>query len=222
MDAFQQPNVAERTQRSRDIMKAELDRKKRDLYKILNPTNQQFQIVLNAKIQPEIWTIEARGELIVPKYVRDKYLEEMSQKIITAKADKAVIAENEKRMGKGFDKMDLHTQQYQFESRQLKTMMSKRDQIVMALDGGLFKEYGVSDGTPKMETTREDIRSFDPGILEETPKPSQPAVQPVAVVHNPVSDNPPQGNGKPPPEAGIVTPNIPDTKPTIIEELDEI
>lgn len=157
------PSV-DKTRKSADIQRAELERKKRDLYTVYNPTNQDQKVVLNAAISPEVWTIKAKDEAIVPLYVAVKYFEEMSQKIITIKSDKAVIEENEKRMAKGFPKMDLHTEQFRFEGRNLKNMMSKREQIVAILNRGLYQEYGVAGEKESNTDQRYRKDSFEAGI----------------------------------------------------------
>lgn len=152
------------SRKSADIQKAELERKSRNLYKIFNPTNQTHQIVLNAAISPEVWTCEAKSEAVVPWYVAEKYFDEMTTKIITAKSDKAIISENEKRRERGFPAMDLHTEQFRFESRNLKTMMGKREQIVKILNRGLYKEYGIGGEEIQQIDKRDRKATFDPGI----------------------------------------------------------
>ncbi len=171
------PSV-DKTRKSADILRAELERKKRDLYTVYNPTNQDQKVLLNAAISPEIWTIKAKDEAIVPWYVAEKYFEEMSQKIITTKSDRAVIEENEKRMAKGFPKMDLHTEQFRFEGRNLKNMMGKRDQIVAILNRGLYQEYGVTGDKDANIDQKYKKETFDPGIdLEGKATTSQDAPQ---------------------------------------------
>ena len=167
--------------KSNDIRRAELERKSRDLWKIYNPTNQAFQIALNIRVSPEIWTIEAKSEAVVPSYVKEKYFQEMADKIITSKSDKAVIEENEKRREKGFAAMDLHTEQFRFESRNLKNMMSKRDQIVTILNRGLYQEYGISGGNnATSDIKRENKKDFEPGIdVGGQPISNQPMTPPV-------------------------------------------
>jgi|SRR3990167_2929514 len=155
-------DTVQKSRRSRDIQQAELERRKRDLYKVFNPTNQDHQVTLNAAISPEVWVIKSKEEAIVPNYVRVKYFVEMTDKIIYSKSDKAVIAENEKRMSKGFDKMNLHTEQMRFESRNLKNLMGKREKIVAVLDRGLYKEYGIGDTVTPIDKRRKR-EDFDPG-----------------------------------------------------------
>lgn len=161
-----QPTTAGK--KSQDIIKAELERVSKNLWKVYNPTNQDFQVVLNAKVSPEVWTIPAKDEAIVPWYVAEKYFEEMSQKIITIKSDRAVIEENEKRRTKGFPGMDLHTEQFRFESRNLKVMMSKKEKIIEILNKGLYQEYGVDKTNQVVIDKRENKENFDPGLDLET------------------------------------------------------
>lgn len=211
MDPNPAPNINNPQRRAADAQRAELDRQSRDLYKVFNPTNQPFEVKLNMKINPEVWTIPAKegdtyGELTVPNYVRIKYLEEMSQRIITIKSDRLVIAENEKRQTKGFDKMNLHTEQAQFESRNLKTLMSKREQIVKILDGGLVKEYGLGSTTAPHVDTRQakEEFEFDPSVLGERSAPSAPVVP-----------------ANPPPPAQPVPDDPIELLPSIVEEDEE-
>ena len=173
--------------KSSDIRKAELERKSRNLYTVFNPTNQDHQVILNARVSPEVWTIEAKKESVVPWYVAEKYFDEMTQKIITSKSDKAIIKENEKREEKGFPAMNLHTEQLRFENRNLKTMMGKRERIVKILNRGLYKEYGIGEDGKKIDK-REQKATFDPGVdasdpqesdvptkeVSEPPKPTEP------------------------------------------------
>jgi len=211
MDQFQEPNVQLKTRKSADILKAELERKSKDLYKVYNPTNQPFQVILNAKISPEVWTVEAKGEAVVPAYVKEKYFEEMTQRIITAKSDKAIIDENEKRESKGLEKLSLHKDQPRIEQRMLKTLFSKKDQIIKVLDRGLYKEYGLGAGTPKQGISREDVQKLDISeVFEPKPMPAKPPIAPQPTIT-------PQ-----PVQTPVNTPVIPETKPTIIEEPTKI
>lgn len=195
-----QMQSVDKTRRSADILQAELERKKRDLYRVYNPTNQDFQVIFNAAISPEVWTIEAKQEAIVPNYVRIKYLEEMTDKIIINKSDKLVLEENEKREARGFSKMDLHTEQFRLESKNLKILMGKRDQITKVLDRGLYKEYGVERMDQQIDR-REQREAFDPGdVFAQAEKPVAPP---------------------PPPPAQPVTEAAPVDTAQVIEEPDE-
>src|SRR3990167_8432909 len=175
------PQVAQQipSKKSQDIQRAELERKKRDLYTIYNPTNQPHQVILNAKISPEVWTIEAKDELVVPWYVAEKYFIEMTDKIIYNKSDKAVIEENQKREAKGFAKMDLHTEQPRFEGRNIKNLMGKREQIAKILNRGLYQEYGIGQNAEQKVDSRKSRDTFEAeGVFDEPVSPPKPSESP--------------------------------------------
>jgi hypothetical protein len=113
--------------------------------------------------------IPAKGEANVPRYVRNLYVKKMTDKIIYTKTDKAVIAENEKRMEKGFSKMDLHTEQPRMEGRLLKSLQGKREQIENILDRGVYREYGVGASNGGVRDANRGLIDLDEeveGILE--------------------------------------------------------
>jgi hypothetical protein len=172
-----QPNI-DKTRKSADIDRAERERVSRNLWKVYNPTNQDYQVVLNAAISPEIWTIKAESEEIVPWYVAEKYREEMVQKIITDKVDKAVIARNEERLAKGFQKMDLHTEQFNYERLELKKLSGKREKIGKILIRGIYKEYGVEKGNTQEIDKRQRREEFNPGDIFDEPEVKAEAPQP--------------------------------------------
>mgnify|MGYP001577637456 CR=1 FL=1 len=174
--------------KSQDIVKAELERRSRNLYKVYNPTNQPHQVTLNARISPEIWTIPAKEEIIVPWYVAEKYFLEMTQKIITIKSDRAIIEENDKRRSKGFPAMDLHTEQPRFEGRMIKGLEGKRKAIVAVLNRGLYQEYGVGgDKTPTIDR-RTEKATFDAGIDVESPNVSTTPQEPPKIESDEIED----------------------------------
>ncbi|KKN14464.1 hypothetical protein LCGC14_0995860 [marine sediment metagenome] len=184
--------------KAEDIDRAERERKSRDLWKVYNPTNQDFVVRLNVKVSPELWTIHAKKQEIVPEYVAIKYCEEMSTKIIYDKSDKAVIEENEKRMAKGFDKMDLHTEQQRFESRNLKRMGTKKGQLRDILVIGLHREYGRGEIEDYQKNL--DRRSFatDDSVSEALGVASEPKAPKKPV--EPIVEPPTPGTTKAPPE----------------------
>jgi hypothetical protein len=218
MDQTQQP--AQGQMKAAEAQRAELERRSKDMFKVYNPTNQDFQIVLNAAISPEIWPVEAHQEAIVPRYAREKYLDEMADKIITAKSDKLIIEENEKRMKMGFPKLDLHTEQFRLESRNLKIMMSKREQILKILDRGLYKEFGVTKTGVQKISDRESKATFDAGIdvLDGTATPSTvPVTPPAPVVAQPSIQETPVTST---PQPATETP-APPTPDVVVEDDDE-
>ncbi len=168
--------------KAHQLREAEALRVSRDLYTVLNPTQNDIMVSLNIKVSPEEWTIPGAangkpGEAIVPNYVRIKYVEETLQKIIYIKNDELVKKENQKRADRGQDSMDLHTTQARFESRNLKNLSGKQKELVKLLDGGLYKEYGVSDS--KGDKVPVQITPEMSGVLEGKKTPTTPEETPI-------------------------------------------
>jgi len=128
---------------------AELERKKQNLHTVYNPTDTDYKIVLNAAVSPEVWTIKAHSEEIVPEYVVKKYLKEMSQLLIVSQSDDKVKRENERRANAGLQPMNLYDEQFRFESRSLKLTEDQTVKMMAQLYRGLYKEYGL-DPTPEI------------------------------------------------------------------------
>jgi hypothetical protein len=178
--------------KSQQLYQAERERESKDLYRVFNPTNQDIVVVFNVRISPEEWTIPAKngdkpGESIVPNYVRIKYIEETVQRLIYMKSDELVKAENQKRLEKGFEPMDLHTTQARFESRNLKNLSAKEKDIVALLDGGLYKEFGVVDRAGRADhkiTSTSEIDTIltgpKPVVANSTPPPDEKRQQQLA------------------------------------------
>ncbi len=151
--------------KTEDIQRAEAERRSKDLWKAYNPTNEDMEVGLNLRISPEYWTFKAKEETIVPFYVLEMYCSKMIDKIIFTKADMAVLAENEKRLGRGFNKMDVHTEQMRFESPLVKKMIGKKDQLMKILVRGLYKEYGIKDeDNGNMNRVSRESFATDPGV----------------------------------------------------------
>jgi len=128
---------------------AELERRKQNLHKVYNPTNQDHKIVFNAAVSPEVWTIKAMSEEIVPEFVCTKYLKEMSNLIIYSQSDEKIKSENDRRTSIGLQPMNLYDEQFRFESRSLKITEDQYVKMMAQLYRGLYKEYGV-DATPEI------------------------------------------------------------------------
>ena len=128
---------------------AELERKSRNLHKVYNPTDTDYKVVLNAAVSPEVWTIKAHSEEIVPEYVVKKYLKEMSQLLIVTQSDDKIKQENTRRANAGLQPMNLYDEQFRFESRSLKLTEDQTVKMMAQLYRGLYKEYGL-DATPEI------------------------------------------------------------------------
>ena len=182
------------SKKSEDIQRAELERKKRDLWRVYNPTNQNMIVVLNKKISPEEWTIKAKTVEIVPWYVALMYRSKMKDRIAYAKSDKKVMEENERRLAQGFNPMNVHTEQFRYESRILKTMLGKVDALDKILIVGLYKEYGVGDDSvSEPEDKRQMIQDMEVEDEVSTLLGDAPKKKPVKAVKVPPQAEEPAG-----------------------------
>lgn len=166
----------------------ELERKKRNLHKVYNPTNHDFKVVFNAAVSPETWIIRAHEEEIVPEYVCKKYLKEMSNQILQTQSKEKIDKENERRTNAGMQPMNLHSEQPMFESKTYKITEDQYVQMMAQLYRGLHKEYGLDvspdqspliqgSSKPAFESALQKIFNGDLPVESEpktAPKPVKP------------------------------------------------
>jgi hypothetical protein len=91
-------------QQSTSIDHRELQRKSLDRIQVNNPTNTDFITYWDGFP----YVVPAKGSLVEKRYITEKYLIEMAQKLLIEEADTAVKTENERRVNKGMARMD-HT-----------------------------------------------------------------------------------------------------------------
>ena len=166
---------------------AELERRKHNLHKVYNPTDTDFKIVFNKAVAPEVWTVKANSEEILPEFVCKKYLRDMSNLIIFSKSDEKVKAENERRVKGGLQPMNLYSEQLMFESRNLKITEDQYVQMMGQLYRGLYQEYGIdaepdmpgaetTSSKPVIESAMERIFSGEETVSNTLPKPPETTV----------------------------------------------
>lgn len=137
-----------------EAIKREMRRKSLDECRIYNPSSSVFENLhpLIKYIPPSenynlIYDnfphlIVANSEAIFVRYIVERYLTEMIDKILTYNSDKQVKTENERRLKKGMALMDKHTEQPAFESKFAINQPELRKVILSKLWGGVVKEYG--------------------------------------------------------------------------------
>jgi hypothetical protein len=161
---------------------AELERRSHNLHKVFNPTDADFKIVFNAAVSPEVWTIEANSEKIVPEYVCIKYLKKMSEKMTFLQSENKTKAENERRTSAGLQPMNLYDEQFRFESKSLKITQEEYVKMMGLLYRGLYQEYGL-DSTPDVNplVNTSSKPAFDSAleqIFSQTPENNEPETSP--------------------------------------------
>ena len=161
-----------------EAIKREMLRKSLDRCKVLNPTSEDYTVYWDKF--PHL--VPANGEAVFPRYIAQKYLKEMTDKLLTFRSDENVRMENERRIKKGMALMDKHTEQPAFESKFAINQPELRKPVIVTLWGGVVEEYGknlpteeASAFTPtsdadllaEIEATTPATESLEPSLSEE-------------------------------------------------------
>ena len=142
----------------------ELERRSSDSLRVFNPLDERYVVKYDKKDGVKLFAIEAKSEAVFIRYIAEKYIREMYDKIIITEADDAVRKENERRIKNGMAEMDktLKTnEQMVFESKFYVGNDTRAKEIIALLYMGVEAEWGV-DRSPQAEAQSVDDRpSFD-------------------------------------------------------------
>lgn len=148
----------------------ELERRANDILRIYNPTNERHVVVWDAKNGPKRFPVEAKEEAVHPRYIAEKYMREMFQKILNDKAREAILNENERRIKSGMAEMDKTmktNEQMAFEEKFYNPSDEEAKRIIALLYLGVESEYGVDrvsadaqkdDKRPVFERAMEEVQ----------------------------------------------------------------
>src|SRR3972149_5669820 len=84
----------------------EMERRANDLLRVYNPTDADYIVKWDKRGGTKLFRVPAKGEAVHIRYIAEKYVREMFEKIIMEKAMTAVLKENEARVAKGMAEMD--------------------------------------------------------------------------------------------------------------------
>src|SRR3990167_2853078 len=124
----------------------ELERRANDLLRVYNPTDTDYVVEWDRKNGTKLFRVPRREEAVLPRYIAEKYIREMYDKMINDTAMEAIKKENERRIKVGMAVMDktLRTgEQQQFESKFYMGNDDKAKEMVALLYVGLETEFGV-------------------------------------------------------------------------------
>ena len=136
----------------------ELERRSNDLLRVYNPTDEDYVITWDKREGAKLFRAKAKEESVFIRYIAEKYLKEMFNKIITDKADKAVREENERRAEKGMEEMSKWKDQFKFESRFYSPDSEEAKKLLAILYVGIDTEYGIDRESPSVEETVDDSK----------------------------------------------------------------
>ena len=127
----------------KSLFHQELERRANDLIKVFNPTDKDYIVEWSRRDGSKLFRVPAKSDAILIRYIAEKYLQEMFDKLMVDKANAAVIAENEKRIAKGMEEMTKWKDQVRFESQYYNPSLEESKKLLATLYGGVVQEFGV-------------------------------------------------------------------------------
>ncbi|HEC65809.1 MAG TPA: hypothetical protein ENI23_10965 [bacterium] len=121
----------------------ELERRSNDLLRVYNPMEKDYVIEWDRKEGVKLFRILGKEEAVFVRYIAEKYVREMFDKIITKKADDAILKENQNRVSKGMAQMEKWKDQLAFESSFYTIDDVEAQRIIAVLYVGIDTEYGI-------------------------------------------------------------------------------
>src|SRR3990167_1304515 len=135
----------------------EMERRANDILRVYNPTDKDYVIEWDRKNGTKLFRVPAKSEASLLRYIAEKYIHEMFEKITTEKIDQSVIIENKRRGDKGFPVMNRWQEQLQFEGSVSNITPDDARKIIAVLYVGLDQEYGI-DRIPSAQPVIPDDR----------------------------------------------------------------
>lgn len=156
---------------SGDALKDELHRRSLDLIVVNNPLNDPYTVIWN--------TVEAHlipagnqdigygnGNNMVPRFVAEKYMKEMTDKILTMEIDQMVANENKKRLKEGKEEMAKYQGGAQFIMEKKTDTPSDRERIMKSLFVRIEREYAMGSEQEMEPRTDSFERTSDDKLFD--------------------------------------------------------
>ena len=127
----------------------ELERRSNDLLRVYNPLAEDVVVEWDRRGGVKLFRVPAKSEEVLIRYIGEKYIKEMFDKITMDKAHDAILKENQRRVKSGMAEMDKTQrtgEQMQFESKFYNPSDEEAKKIISILYVGLEREYGVDKG----------------------------------------------------------------------------
>jgi len=124
----------------------ELERRSNDLLRVYNPLNEDKVVIWDLRSGGKIFRVPAKQEAVFPRYISEKYIREMYDKILNDKAHDAIIKENQRRIAAGMAAMDKTfktNEQMVFEQKFYNPNSDEARKIISLLYVGVETEYGI-------------------------------------------------------------------------------
>lgn len=142
----------------------EKERRANDLIRVYNPTNADAVVEWDKKNGTKLFRVPASTEVVLIRYIAEKYIREMFDKMVMSEAMNAVKEENERRIKSGMAILDktLKTgEQEQFESQFYVGNDEKARRIIALLYMGVENEFGVDQALGAQEQVQDNRPVFE-------------------------------------------------------------
>ena len=148
--------------RKKSSYQVELERRSNDLLRVYNPFDEDQITVWDKRSGGKIFRVPAKQEAVLIRYIGEKYIKEMYDKILNDKARDAILKENERRISVGMAAMDKTfktNEQMVFEQKFYNPSNEEAKKIISLLYVGVETEYGI-DREYQAKQESESSREF--------------------------------------------------------------
>lgn len=165
----------------------EAERRSNDLIRVYNPTEKDYVVEYDRANGTKLFRVPKKEETVLVRYIAEKYIKEMYQKLVTEKADNALLEENEKRVAKGMAELRKYDEQYRYEAPLYNLSEDEAKKLISLLYVGVEREFGI-DQAYEEESQVYEKPVFDRAL--ESVKSDKPAslASPVTAKNDPTGD----------------------------------
>lgn len=146
----------------------ELERRANDLLRVFNPLGEDQIVIWDKRSGGKVFRVPAKQEAVLVRYIAEKYVKEMYQKILNDRAMKAIMKENDERVKKGLAEMDKTfktNEQMVFEQKFYRPSNEEARKIISLLYVGVETEYGIDRA---YRADQEEVESREFGDVLKT------------------------------------------------------
>lgn len=150
----------------------EQERRKNDIIRVYNPTNNDFVVKYDMAHGVKRFRVAAKSEAPLVRYIAERYIQQMFEKIVADKVTEKINEENEKRSQRGAEMMNRYKEQLSFESNAYNTVLKEEARkLISILYVGLESEFGIDNYVEETEPLpTEDNRPAFQRIFDDVKK----------------------------------------------------
>lgn len=156
---FSNPDLVQQENPQMEELRRELARRSQDRVKVTNPLDYDREVIWNRFVN----LVPAHQEVVLPRYIGEKYVKEMVDHMITVSNEQRVIDENKRRRKTGQKDMDAQEREL-FDWRVTDKKLRKK--YIPKVYLGVVEEYGKSQPANVLKED-EPVYAEDTDLLAE-------------------------------------------------------